>query len=305
MSWQMQLQVTLQRPEDDAEAGRMSRAWFAGVFEAMGGRLRDALLAAGPLSAYNLRGRNMEEPFGQPGEVWATVQTKVRGTRGPRAKTDPFSEEAWDAFLGRLASPLLQSASLRAATLDYDGFPQAFPVLDIVAEVNEAAPEWMFLSVRFSPDWLDDPRYQKSTLAFARSFADDWNPAYGEISYDRGSRRTAFENVFHGDSPETAVTSREVLRGYGWLTLCPQEIGDRLGGLEALRNSGVFAEAEALTRGGYWLLATEDYRDFGQDVAERMFPVLAPALRPGDAFPDIASNPPFYVSRRNAAELQG
>jgi hypothetical protein len=303
MTWQLQLQLTVERPADDAEAGSILRAWFTGAFEAMGGRLRERLLAAGPLPAYNLRGRRVDEPFGRPGDLWAVVKTKVLGARGLRTKSGPFSEKAWNAFLGRLASPL-SAAALSAATLDSGGFPHASPTLNIDAATQEEAPGWLYLNVTFGPDAFDDPQFQQTTLAFVRSFADEWNPDYGEISYDRGSGRTAYENVFWGDPRRTAVTSHDLLRGYAWLTLCPQEIGDRLGGAERLRASGAFAEVEGLTRGGYWLLATPDWRDFDQEAAERIFPVLAPVLRPGEPMPDNASNPPFFVSRRNAAELQ-
>jgi hypothetical protein len=305
MSWQMQLQVTLERPADDAATGRMLRAWFAGAFEAMGGRLRDTLLAAGPLSAANLRGRPVDQPFGRPGEVWATVQTTTQGARSLRNKTDAFSVQVWDKFLDTLAGKAPFGAALRVATLDHSGFPNAFPTFNVLATTDEDTSGWLFLSVRFGPELLDDPAYQKSVLDFVRAFADDWNPAYGEISYDRGSGRTAFESVFRGRPSRTALTSRQVLRGYAWLTLCPQEIGDRLGGLDALRSSGAFVEADALTSGGYWLLATRDWRDFGQEAAEAMFPVLAPALRPGPPLPDAPDDPPYYVSRRDAAELQG
>jgi hypothetical protein len=304
MTWQMQLQLTVERPADDAAAARMLRAWFAGAFEAMGGRLRAAVLAAEPMSDYNLRGRPASEPYGQPGEVWSAIHTSVRGARGVRTKSKAFSTKAWTAFLDGLATVPF-GAELTAVTLDHSGFPNAFPSLRDGLGTNEDSDGWLFLNVRFGPELLDDPDFQKSALAFVRSFADDWNPAYGEISYDRGSGRTAWENVFRGLPEVTALTSREVLRGYAWLTICPQEIGDRLGGLSALRASGAFAQVETLGNGGYWLLATEDWRDFGQPAAERIFPVVAPALRPGEPLPDASDDPPFYVSRRNAAELQG
>lgn len=76
--------------------------------------------------------------------------------------------------------------------------------------------------------------------------------------------------------------------------------------MEKLRASDAFAQVDALTNGGYWLLATPDWRDFGQPAAERVFPVLAPALPPGNPLlPLPVDDPPYYVSRRNAAEFQG
>ncbi|MEU8952576.1 hypothetical protein [Streptomyces sp. NPDC048489] len=32
--------------------------------------------------------------------------------------------------------------------------------------------------------------------------------------------------------------SRTYRRGYDWLTICPEELGDRLGGLQGLRDGG-------------------------------------------------------------------
>ncbi|MGA5305600.1 hypothetical protein ACPCHT_37300 [Nucisporomicrobium flavum] len=305
MTWQMQLQLTVERPADDAAAARMLRAWFTGAFEAVGGKLRAAVLAAEPMSDYNLKGRPADEPYGNPGEVWSAIHTSARGARGVvRTKSKAYSTKAWKAFLEGLSAPPF-GAELTAITLDHAGFPNAFPALTIGLRTNDDDPGWWFLSVRFGPELLDDPEFQKSALTFVRSFADDWNLAYGEISYDRGSGRTAFESVFRGQPDQTSRTSRQTLRGYAWLTICPQEVGDRLGGLPALRASGAFAQVEALSNGGYWLLATDDWRDFGQPVAERMFSVLAPALRPGEPLPDAPDDPPYYVSRRDAAEAQG
>jgi hypothetical protein len=304
MTWQMQLQLTVERPGDDAEAARMLRAWFAGAFEAMGGRLRAAVLAAEPMSDYNLRGRPISQPYGKPGEVWSAIHTFVRGARGVRIGSKAFSAKAWTAFLDGLSvAPF--GAELSVITLDHGGFPNAFPSLEIGLRTNDDDHGWWFLNVRFGPELLDDPQFQKSALTFVRSFADDWNLTYGEISYDRGSGGTAFESVFRGQPDQTSLTSRETLRGYAWLTICPQEIGDRLGGVPALRASSAFAQVQALDNGGYWLLATEDWRDFGQPAAERMFPVLAPVLRPGEPLPDAPDDPPYYVSRRNSAEQQG
>jgi hypothetical protein len=311
MTWQMRLQLNVERPADDAETGRLLRSWFAGAFEAMGGKLRDRLLAAGPLPDAVMRGRPSNEPYGRPGDVWSHVMTGFRGPRGLKHKAKAFGPKSWDAFL-RTMDQVPFTAELKMATLDWEGFPNAYPWFKVSTEFNEEFDKnlrhhdgrWLFLNVQFGPELLDDPAYQQATLAFARSVAESCNPCYGEISYDRGGARTAFENVFRGVPDRTVLDSRATLRGYAWLTICPQEIGDRLGGLAALRDSGAFAQCDVLTNGGYWLLATGDYRDFGQAAAERIFPVVAPALRAGNPLPDTPADPPYYVARRNAAELK-
>ncbi|MEV4630668.1 hypothetical protein AB0J90_30830 [Micromonospora sp. NPDC049523] len=308
----MQLQLSVERAADDRHTARLLRSWFGGAFEAMGGRLRESLLVAEPLSDDVLRRRPRHDPYGRPGEVWGHSMTGVRGPRGLRHDAKAFSLRSWTAFLQGL-DDVPFTADLNVVTLDREGFPNALPMFTVTSALNEEfAPQmrehdgrWLFLNVGFDPNWLADPAYQKATLAFVRTVADDCNPAYGEISYDRGSGRTAFENVFDGRPSRTVLESRRTLRGYAWLTICPEEVGDRLGGVDGLRAGGAFVEVDKLAGGGYWLLATEDFRDFDQEAAERIFPVLAPALRAGDAYADIPGDPPYYVSRRNAAELKG
>jgi hypothetical protein len=68
-------------------------------------------------------------------------------------------------------------------------------------------------------------------------------------------------------------------------------------GAQRYRATGVFAQVQELKSGGYWLLAREDYRDFGQAGAERVFPVLPDGERHATSDDD----PPYYVSRRKSA----
>jgi hypothetical protein len=60
-----------------------------------------------------------------------------------------------------------------------------------------------------------------------------------------------------GGADVPAPESRKSLRGYAWLTLCPQEIGDRLGGVGALWAGGAFVAVEALRKGGYRLFVLD------------------------------------------------
>jgi hypothetical protein len=41
-------------------------------------------------------------------------------------------------------------------------------------------------------------------------------------------------------------------RGYGWLNVA-REIGDRLGGVDALRNTGAFVDVTQAASGSHWL----------------------------------------------------
>jgi len=80
---------------------------------------------------------------------------------------------------------------------------------------------------------------------------------------------------------EGKSASRQVLRGYDWLTICPQELADRVGGAAGLAASGAFHEVAQLAGGGVWLLATADYRDYDEETMDRVFRALAPLLPAG------------------------
>jgi hypothetical protein len=303
MPWQLQLQLSLERPDTDADTAELLRAWFGGAFEAVGGQLRQRLLAGEPLSDDVLRKRSPNDPYGQPGEVWSHVMIGTNGARGVRNRATAFSRSSWGRFLAGM-NKLPATAQLNICTLDAHGFPHGLPAMRVDSEFNEDDERWLFLRVLFGPELLQDPAYQQATLSFARSYADRCNPSYGEISFNLGDLKTAFEQRF-GPHPHTTVrASRSVLRGYAWLTICPQQIGDRLGGLEGLRNSGAFAHVEPLAKGGYWLLATDDYRDFDAEAAQRVFRVLAPALRRGKPGPQGRDAPCSHIVDRDAAEVE-
>jgi hypothetical protein len=92
------------------------------------------------------------------------------------------------------------------------------------------------------------------------------------------------------------------LRGYAWLTIIGQELADRLGSVDVLTASGVFWEVAPLAKGAVWLQATEDFRDYDQATAERLFAMLAPVLRPGLPERPTASHiGPYYLVYEDAA----
>ncbi|MGW0665352.1 hypothetical protein [Streptodolium elevatio] len=75
--------------------------------------------------------------------------------------------------------------------------------------------------------------------------------------------------------------SRLYLRGYHWLTVCPQELADKLGGPHALEATGAFVDVTPLRSGGVWLQATDTFADYDMAAATRVWNALAPVLRPG------------------------
>jgi hypothetical protein len=91
------------------------------------------------------------------------------------------------------------------------------------------------------------------------SGGDDWRP-WGP---------TMLEDVSGRDVMAGVAQSREVLRGYPWVTVCGPEIAARLGGPDALRASGAFHEVRVLPTGSVWLQATERLGDYTGDALRR------------------------------------
>ena len=81
------------------------------------------------------------------------------------------------------------------------------------------------------------------------------------------------------------MPGRDVLRGYSWVTVCPGELAQRMGGTAALAASGAFWGIEELPGGGVWLQASEDFADYNE-MMRRVFETKAPVLPPGLAEPE-------------------
>jgi hypothetical protein len=148
------------------------------------------------------------------------------------------------------------------------------------------------------------------------SFAQGVNPGFGHVAYMMSAGGpTAYEmclrNIVTPNPPQwwdheyTVADCRQFLRGYSWLTIVPAEIAARLGGVEAFTASGAFVEVRELPRGGVWLRATEDFRDFTDEQIRRVFTVVAPALRPGPLtnWPRMPHEPPYQLVFEDAATI--
>ena len=157
----------------------------------------------------------------------------------------------------------------------------------------QESPGWLRIGAFVAEKTFVDPVHgaeaQQLWLGALRTFAERVNPGFGQIEYafDRAGT-TALESAFGPDMPleerngeYTVAQSRRHLRGYSWLTVVPAELAERLGGVAALRASKAFAEVAPLRAGGVWLLATDDYRDYGPEQVAAVFAALAPVLRPG------------------------
>jgi len=82
-----------------------------------------------------------------------------------------------------------------------------------------------------------------------------------------------------------------------------EEIGEHLGGAEALQGNGAFHEVSRLAGGGYWLQATDLWSQYGPAQARRVFEVLRPVLPAGR--PSVGPTPNILVDEdpRLAADM--
>lgn len=120
-------------------------------------------------------------------------------------------------------------------------------------------------------------------LELLRSVASVADPAYGEAVVNGSSLppATMLDGALYRHKEDSAAQSREFLRGYEWLTICPKELLPRLGGVEGLRASKAFSVVEGLEQGGAILRATDDPAAYGPDEIRAVFSALAPVLPPG------------------------
>lgn len=298
----MKLIMSVQRPSSDSDTAALLREWLTGTFETLGGDLRQRLLEAGPLPEGSFKSR---QPIGEPGDIWAYVASTTRTARGVRNTGKEYSEATWQKFLGGLAKKVPASGTLGLCTIDQFGTPNGGrPKMTIQYDIDEHDEGWLHLAFLFDPALLEDPAWQQALLTHARRFADEHGPTYAEVSYWSGySNQSALEYRFKVTEQLPIARSRSTLRGYAWVTVCPQEAGDRLGGLEALQASGAFSTAEPLQAGGYWLQATPSYADYDMTAGTKVFTTLAPALRPGTPRPPAPHEPAEKIILRDAAEI--
>jgi hypothetical protein len=266
---------------DDARFPELARGWFTGV-------LADVLpdlgagLAAGPvLYKRDKRDAGPDVLWGEPHAVYAELQvTKKPG--GPLARWVQYTAPAWRRFLDGL-SEYPYGAVIGITPLDERGRPVTYEGSASVRVTRlPDAPQWATFSFSAGAGVADSSRVAGRWAAFAREQAEAMHAVYADIGHD-SSGRTLLEYATGGSPRKTIPQARARLRGYSWATLVPPELVGRLGGISALRQSGVFHEVDELGYGAAWLQATADPAGYDEQAARRVFDVLAPVLIGGGA----------------------
>jgi hypothetical protein len=276
-------QLTLSIGPDRERSVEASRRWIRDAIERLTGRLGDRVRAATPeeIDWFNFEPRRLRAGVGTSGGQVAEWMAT-------------YSPSSWDLLMDRLAE-LPTTGSVEAVTnSELGGFPDD-PSFSV--GVTRESGDWLKLEADVDVELATEPHGQAIILDVVRRAAERCNPTSGVLFTPENSLQTPLEAGLNLWPYETIPRSREVLRDYGWLTVMAQELGDRLGGLPALRATGAFHQAEQLGAGGYWLLATERWEDYRLEQAERIFEVLAPVLPPGR--PDPPEDPANIIVERD------
>lgn len=291
--------VQLNVDESSRPLGDSAYLWFDTVTAALIPAERAELAelpAATKLNPYS------DKAQGKPGQLYGYIEVS-RSTGGRPKPTHRNLSRAGLEWLRTELTDLPQKVAIRVGRLDENGFfgPR---ILYATAWPAEKSPGWLVLDAQVPATALTAAE-QRRWLDALRSVADRVDPGFGHIEYGRARGQTALEDHLIGrDIPldrreprRSAVHNREWLRGYSWLTIASQQVADRLGGAAGLAATGAFAAAEPLASGGVWLLATEDFNDWGAKPAEAVFHAVAPALVPGTPSPrpDTDQPPTFIV----------
>lgn len=280
--------LTVPTVPDRARAVRAARSWFQLCVDGLLGSFGEFLRTASPL----------------PDSIQTVVDVTIdppRGTRGtPWEWRMPYSPQTWAEFLARLEA--LPSYAAFAAMWDghfeYEGIDQPEPTVTMASRESTAE---LFSTVAVG--LLDDPAGQRRVLATVREVAEIAAPLAASVAVTATFLTTPLERAIdrYGSGLAEAGT---FLRNYGWLTVLNDEMTERVGGSGRLRASGAFVEVEPLAAGGWWLLATETWDEYGPEQANHLFELLAPVLPPGKAKlsefrPVTIGGPPVLITLPN------
>jgi hypothetical protein len=285
-------QLNLDRSRVDP-LGDVLRLWFAEGVRLLFGPVVEALKTAPPLKIVS----ENSEPE-QPGKMYGQVKLDRHVDGRIRRSRKVYSDKNLEAFLSNLDGTM-DHADVSLIHMD-----------DTRDGCRLSASSWpgdanlIRMNCYMPVTWLEDPAYEGALLEFARTTAGVANPLYGQIGYYRATFDTAFSQRLAFNLPDTVAGTEAELCGYDWLTIVPETLGQKLGGHPYFAASPAFTEVAHLDRGGYFLLATPTFAEYGMGAAEKVFEVIAPLLRGGMPYEPSPLRAPTYIVMRDAAEYR-
>jgi hypothetical protein len=258
------------------------RRWFGDGFRVLAGDMATELDSRPPLNQDAIRSNR---GFGEPGQVWCSV-SRMLTSRSRRSGAFAYSQRNFDRLLRSwLAAPFFD-VQIDVSRINEEGRPWWLSRVTMKAQRLEEDERYLQLET-----WFPRDRIGPNLLGWWRDVADRLNPTYGELS-SAYYLRTRYESSHGLFAHDTVPEGHRVLRGYAWITLAGQQVGDKLGGVEGLRATGAFVRVEQLANGGYWLQATEDFEAYGVDAEARVYRGLGSVLPDVNGLAAEAASPP-------------
>jgi hypothetical protein len=189
-------------------------------------------------------------------------------------------------------SPFWAEASLNTADHDLRTRIRAFPPLF-------DNPRYISLSANVTctdRDARDEEFATRVALSVAAAAA-ELRPVFGRIELGLAHDRTNLDIGLRRRPSKSLPESGHTLRGYAWVTIVPEEILSRLGGVTALDASGVFCRVRPLAAGGALLQSSPTIAGYTDAVMEGVFRVLAPVLPAGVPSAHVAFPGVRFVAR--------
>jgi hypothetical protein len=278
----LHLEVVSQIP-GNREFAELTLEWIAGardlVFPGFDSALNDGLVPFDPPDPPGGRWM-LREPVALSARIYIQQQPDPR--LGRRSKYTPRS---WQRLATGLADAYPYGVSVLVSAVDElgenagHGTSVAFTV-----RRQPAAPDVVRFEASVGPEfapWRGRAGVQLDRASFIRDWTARVGVCYGHVTDDANSWGTALEQATRQYSGETVPRCRDALRGYSWVTVCPQQLAGRLGGASAIAASGAFTEVTEVAEGSVFLRATPTLDEYGDAAQRQVFEVLAPVLLPG------------------------
>ncbi|WP_019631422.1 hypothetical protein [Actinomadura atramentaria] len=305
---EFRVEIDVPVPEGETERARVYRRWLQDGLDHLAGDLLDRLRAGPPLVKSGKYRVDGEPADGPPGSAWgALTMTDFTASGKRRESRRVWSPKNQDWFFDQL-SDTTSRAQVYLTELNERGLP-ALRKVNFIAERPMYAPDWLVLTMTSNFGRPTDPSLLQEVANEMCSILGAWGDSvdtfrFGCVCTDIGSvlGQTPLEDALHINRDKNLSGDRTQLRGYSWVTLCPKEVVDRLGGAGRMTASGAFFSVEGLANGAVLARATENIDEYRGDAVGRVFRALAPALPAG--LPSPSRTRGYLLAHEDADEYR-
>jgi len=287
----VQLYLATDHATDHAGSGHLVRDWYEQSWAALGHELRDWFTSADHRRRWRSRLPSavveLSRSDGPDRDTWLKL-----------IDTDLMPSQ-WEWFLSGLDGSARAALDAGEQLRDRWGRPyfranSLDSIYGLDVRHHRYGASDAVLATVACHEFLLTAERQEATVEFFHRAVNTADVTYGEIAYiGTGLDHTALEYAFGALGSDfhrrQMRTARQVLRGYGWVTVVPKEIAMRLGGARAMAATGAFAETRDLDGGGLWLRATASFGDYDLEAATRVARALADVLPAGRPVPSSAA----------------